>query len=40
MSTNLLNFDLEGMTELFAEMGEKPFRARQVTRWIHHFGAQ
>ena len=40
MSTNLLNFDLEGMTELFAEMGEKSFRARQVTRWIHHFGAQ
>ena len=40
MSTNLLNFDLEGMTELFAGMGEKSFRARQVTRWIHHFGAQ
>ncbi|TDR31501.1 23S rRNA m(2)A-2503 methyltransferase [Hydromonas duriensis] len=40
MKTNLLNFDLAGMTELFAQMGEKPFRARQVTRWIHHFGAQ
>ena len=40
MSINLLNFDADGMTELFSQMGEKPFRARQVMRWIHHFGAQ
>lgn len=35
---NLLNFDAEGLTSWFAEMGEKPFRARQVLRWIHRFG--
>lgn len=40
MTTNLLNFDAEGMNELFTQMGEKSFRARQVLRWIHHFGAQ
>ena len=38
--TNLLDFDHAGMTEFFAQMGEKPFRARQVLRWIHHMGAQ
>ena len=38
--TNLLNFDAAGMNEFFAQMGEKPFRARQVLRWIHHMGAQ
>ena len=38
--TNLLNFDAKGMNEFFAQMGEKPFRARQVLRWIHHMGAQ
>jgi 23S rRNA (adenine2503-C2)-methyltransferase len=27
------------MTSFFAELGEKPFRAKQVFRWIHHFGA-
>jgi 23S rRNA (adenine2503-C2)-methyltransferase len=30
---------LPEMTLFFAEMGEKPFRAKQVFRWIHHFGA-
>lgn len=35
MKTNLLNYDLAGLTELFAQMGEKPFRAKQVMRWIH-----
>ncbi|MCO6516765.1 MAG: 23S rRNA (adenine(2503)-C(2))-methyltransferase RlmN, partial [Snodgrassella sp.] len=38
MKTNLLNFDLPGLTALFAQMGEKPFRARQVMRWIHPGG--
>ena len=40
MKTNLLNYDLNGLTQHFAEMGEKPFRAKQVMRWIHQAGAQ
>jgi 23S rRNA (adenine2503-C2)-methyltransferase len=36
---NLLGMTLPEMTAFFAEMGEKPFRAKQVFRWIHHFGA-
>ena len=36
---NLLNFDLPGLTRYFAEIGEKPFRAKQVLRWIHQMGA-
>jgi 23S rRNA (adenine2503-C2)-methyltransferase len=40
MKTNLLNYDAQGMTDLFAQMGEKSFRARQVLRWVHHYGAQ
>jgi 23S rRNA (adenine2503-C2)-methyltransferase len=39
MLVNLLDFDAEGLTAWFAQQGEKPFRARQVQRWIHHFGA-
>lgn len=39
MKTNLLNFDLNGLTAHFAEMGEKPFRSKQVMRWIHQSGA-
>ena len=35
---NLLDFDARGLTEWFAAQGEKPFRARQVLRWIHRFG--
>ncbi|MDQ5941465.1 MAG: rRNA (adenine2503-C2)-methyltransferase, partial [Pseudomonadota bacterium] len=38
MTVNLLDFDAEGLTAWFAENGEKPFRARQVLRWIHRFG--
>ncbi|MDR2876402.1 MAG: 23S rRNA (adenine(2503)-C(2))-methyltransferase RlmN [Methylobacillus sp.] len=37
---NLLDFDLPGLVAFFAEHGEKPFRARQVMRWMHHFGAR
>lgn len=39
MKTNLLNFDLNGLNRYFAQMGEKPFRAKQVMRWMHQFGA-
>ncbi len=38
MLINLLNFDLKQLTEFFEEIGEKPFRAKQLFRWIHHFG--
>lgn len=38
MSINLLDYDLPGLTEYFAELGEKPFRAKQVLRWMHHAG--
>ncbi len=33
--TNLLDLDAAGLTALFAELGEKPFRAKQVAHWIH-----
>ncbi len=39
MQKNLLNYDLNGLTELFQEMGEKPFRAKQVMRWMHQSNA-
>src|SRR5450755_1227700 len=32
---NLLDFDQAALTALFAERGEKPFRARQALRWVH-----
>ena len=35
MKKNLLDFNLNQMSELFAAMGERPFRAKQVLRWIH-----
>ena len=33
---NLLDFDPAALAAFFAERGEKPFRARQALRWIHH----
>lgn len=35
---NLLNIDREGLESFFADMGEKPFRATQVLKWIHQMG--
>ncbi len=35
---NLLNLSHDGLRRLFTEMGEKPFRATQVIKWIHQFG--
>ncbi len=35
---NLLNLDHQGMREYFASIGEKPFRADQIMKWIYHFG--
>jgi 23S rRNA (adenine2503-C2)-methyltransferase len=38
MTVNLLDYDADGLTSWFAGQGEKPFRARQVLRWIHQVG--
>ena len=38
MTVNLLDYDAAGLTAFFAEIGEKPFRAKQVLRWMHRFG--
>ncbi|PCJ31926.1 MAG: 23S rRNA (adenine(2503)-C(2))-methyltransferase RlmN [Gammaproteobacteria bacterium] len=35
--TNLLGLDLKGLEGFFAEIGEKPFRARQLLQWIHQY---
>jgi len=39
MKVNLLDFDLQGLTRLCEQWGEKPFRAAQLFRWIHQKGA-
>ncbi len=36
--TNLLDFDKAGLRHFFKEIGEKPFRADQVMKWIYHEG--
>ena len=36
LPTNLMGLPREGMREFFASLGEKPFRATQVLKWIHH----
>ena len=38
MTVNLLDLDAAGLTDFFARLGEKPFRAKQVLRWLHRFG--
>lgn len=38
MTVNLLDFDAGSLTAWFAQLGEKPFRACQVLRWMHRFG--
>jgi 23S rRNA (adenine2503-C2)-methyltransferase len=32
---NLLDLDAAGLAALFADLGERPFRAKQVTHWLH-----
>jgi 23S rRNA (adenine2503-C2)-methyltransferase len=32
---NLLDFDAAGFKALLADLGEKPFRAKQISHWIH-----
>jgi 23S rRNA (adenine2503-C2)-methyltransferase len=38
LKRNLLDFDADGLAAFFETQGEKPFRARQVLRWIHQSG--
>jgi len=35
MTVNLLNYSKTALEAFFTELGEKPFRARQVLQWIH-----
>lgn len=35
---NLLNFDPEGLGDYIASLQEKPFRAKQLMRWVHQRG--
>ena len=38
MTVNLLGLGQEGLDAFCAGLGEKPFRARQLMRWLHHAG--
>ena len=38
MALNLLDYDAQGLARMLADLGEKPFRARQLLRWVHRFG--
>jgi 23S rRNA (adenine2503-C2)-methyltransferase len=38
MAVNLLDFNQAQLAEYFQGIGEKPFRAKQLMRWMHHFG--
>jgi 23S rRNA (adenine2503-C2)-methyltransferase len=38
MKQNLLDFDAHALAAYLTEMGEKPFRARQLMRWIYKVG--
>ena len=38
MKTNLLGLDARELGAFFAQIGERPFRAQQVMRWIHRCG--
>lgn len=35
---NLLDLDMQKLTAYCVKLGEKPFRAKQLLRWIHHNG--
>jgi 23S rRNA (adenine2503-C2)-methyltransferase len=36
--TNLLNFNQAQLIDYFVGIGEKPFRAKQLMRWVYRFG--
>lgn len=33
---NLLDFDRQGLRDFFTQIGEKPYRAEQVMKWMYH----
>jgi 23S rRNA (adenine2503-C2)-methyltransferase len=37
VTVNLLDFNSKQLTDFCVEIGEKPFRAKQLLRWIYHF---
>lgn len=37
-AVNLIGLPRAGLERLFAELGERPFRAMQVMKWLHHRG--
>jgi 23S rRNA (adenine2503-C2)-methyltransferase len=39
MTVNLLGLDSRQLQEFCIALGDRPFRARQLMRWIHHAGA-
>jgi len=39
-SINLLDFDRKGLAAFFVELGEKPFRATQLLKWIYQEGVE
>jgi len=39
MTVNLLGLDAQALAAFIAEIGEKPFRAKQLMRWVHRDGA-
>ena len=38
MTVNLLDFNAKQLADFCVEIGEKPFRAKQLLRWIYQFG--
>ena len=38
MTVNLLGLDAQALTTFIAQIGEKPFRAKQLMRWVHRIG--
>ena len=34
---NLLDLNRQQMREFFKDLGEKPFRADQVMKWMYHY---
>lgn len=38
MKVNLLDLDRPALTDFLAGIGEKPFRANQLLRWLHQYG--
>lgn len=38
VKANLLGMTLSDLREFMVSIGEKPFRAEQVMKWIHHYG--